>query len=194
MANQYVNKVIINGATRLDLTSDTVDTAHLLSGYTAHSRSGAPVTGSCAYDAATGDATAAESEILSGKTAYVSGARLTGSMTNNGGMSAAISTKTGQVTVPQGHHDGSGKVQIASAEQAKLIAGNIKQGVTILGVTGTYGGSTQSAEANKNVTPSFSQQIVTPSSGYDYLAQVTVAAIPLAETDNAQGGVTLTVG
>ena len=60
-------------------------------------------------------------------------------------------------------------------------------------MTGEYSGGTVSAEANKNVTPSFVQQIITPSEGYDYLAQVTVAAINVQEIDNAQGGKTLTI-
>lgn len=45
MANPYVNKVIINGDTKLDLTGDTVDAAHLAQGYTAHDKSGAPIVG-----------------------------------------------------------------------------------------------------------------------------------------------------
>ena len=194
MANQYVNKVIINGRAKIDLTGDTVDAAHLLAGYTAHDRSGAPVSGACAYDAATADATAAESEILAGKTAYVSGVKLEGSMTNNGGMTGYISTKSAVALIPQGYHDGSGRIEIIDTEQSKLIAGNIKQGITILGVTGSYGGSSASVEADKSVTPSFSSQTVTPDEGYDYLAQVTVAAIPVTEGDNTQGGVTVTVG
>ena len=50
------------------------------------------------------------------------------------------------------------------------------------------------AQANKDVTPSFAQQVVTPDEDYDYLAQVTVAAIPIAYTDNAAGGQTVTIG
>lgn len=38
------------------------------------------------------------------------------------------------------------------------------------------------------------QQIITPDAEYDYLAQVTVAAIPITYTDNAAGGQTLAVG
>lgn len=45
MAEQYINKVIVNGQTKMDLTSDTVDAAHLLSGYTVHDKSGAPIEG-----------------------------------------------------------------------------------------------------------------------------------------------------
>ena len=43
--NPYVNKVVYGGTTLIDLTSDTVDAAHLAQGYTAHDRSGAAVTG-----------------------------------------------------------------------------------------------------------------------------------------------------
>lgn len=50
------------------------------------------------------------------------------------------------------------------------------------------------AQANKDVTPSFAQQVVTPDEDYDYLAQVTVAAIPIAYTDNTAGGQTVTIG
>ena len=48
MANQYVNHVIINGSDVIDLRSDTVDAAHLAQGYTAHDKSGAPITGTMA--------------------------------------------------------------------------------------------------------------------------------------------------
>ena len=49
MANQYVNYVVINGTSKLDLRSDTVDAAHLVSGYTAHNAAGAPITGSLSF-------------------------------------------------------------------------------------------------------------------------------------------------
>ena len=49
--NKYINKIIINGETKIDLTADTVDASHLLTGFTAHDKTGAPVTGTCNYDA-----------------------------------------------------------------------------------------------------------------------------------------------
>ena len=58
-------------------------------------------------------------------------------MTNNGAVTGTISTVDGTYSIPSGYHNGSGKVQIASAEQAKIISSNIKAGVTILGVTGS---------------------------------------------------------
>lgn len=188
-----INKVIYGGNTLIDLTGDTVDAAHLLLGKTAHDKSGAVITGACTYDSDTSDDTAAEAEILSGKTAHARGALLTGTMPNNGAVTGTISTKAGQYTVAQGYHDGSGKVSISSTEQAKIIAGNIKTGITILGVTGTYGGETATVQA-KTATPSTSQQVITPDSGYDYLSQVTVNAIPYVESDNSAGGKTATIG
>ena len=194
MANEYISKVVLsNGTTLIDLTGDTVTAADILSGATAHDKSGAPITGTCSYDSDTSDDTAAVSEILAGKTAHARGALLTGTMTNNGAVTGTISTKAGQYTIPQGYHDGSGKVSISSTEQAKIIAGNIKSGVQILGVTGTYGGEAISAQS-KTATPSWSQQTIQPDNGYDYLAAVTVAAIPIAYSDNGAGGQTVTIG
>ena len=194
MANQYVNKVVIGGETKLDLTGDTVVPEKLAQGYKAHDKSGAPIVGTNTFDADTSDATASAAEILNGTTAYVAGEKVTGTMPNKGAVAGEITTKAGQFTIPAGFHDGSGKVGISSAAQAPIVAGNIKQGVTILGVEGTYGGEAVKAQANKSVTPTFSAQEVLPDAGYDYLAKVTVAKIPVTETDNAAGGVTVTVG
>lgn len=194
MANPYINKVVYGGNTLIDLTGDTVSASDVINSKTFHDASGASVTGTCTYDADTSDANATASEILATKTGYVAGAKVIGTMPNRGSQTSTITTKAQEVAIQNGYHDGSGKVSIASAEQAKIIGSNILQGVTILGVTGTLEPSSEvHIEPNKNVTPTASQQIITPSSGYDALAQVTVAAVPYTETDNPQGGKTVTI-
>ncbi len=193
MANEYTNKVIYGGQTLIDLTGDDVTAADVLSGKKFHLPSGEPKTGTCTYDADTGDATATAAEILDGKTAYKAGSKLTGTMPNRGAASGTISTKDGTYTIQNGYHDGSGSVGIDSTEKAKLIAGNIKAGVEVLGVTGTYTGEGVTAQS-KNATPYTTAQTVLPDSGYDYLSQVTVAAIAYTETDNSAGGKTVTIG
>lgn len=194
MANQYKNKVIYNGTVLIDISGDTVTADKLAYGISAHDKSGAPITGTSTLDADTSDATAVASEILLNKTAYVNGNKVTGTMPNNGSVTGSISTKAQQYTVPQGYHDGSGKVSISSTEQAKIIATNIRQGVTILGVEGSMSGTEDVTAETVNVTPRATSQTITPSTGYNYISQVNVAAIPYVETDNAAGGVTVTIG
>ena len=194
MADKYVSKVVYGGKTLIDLTADTVTADKVLSGYTTHGKDGAAITGTCTFDADTGDATAAVAEILTGKTAYVNGVKLTGTMKNNGAVTGTISTKADVYTIPIGYHDGAGKVSISSTEQAKIIADNIRSGVTILGVTGTMSGSEDVKAQAKTATPATTAQTILPDTGYNYLSQVTVAAIPYVESDNSAGGVTVTIG
>lgn len=191
--NQHANKVIYGNTVIIDLTADTVTPEKILAGFTAHDQSGATITGTCDFDVDSGDATVQVAEILKGKTAYARGTKLTGTMPNNGAVSLKISTVDDSISIAQGYHDGSGKVQILDTEKAKLIAANIKQGITILGVTGTLEPSSSIKVHAKTVTPATTAQTVLPDSGYDYLSQVTVNAIPYVETDNSAGGKTVTI-
>lgn len=196
MAEKNISKIVYSGKTLIDLTADTVTAEKILKGVTAHDKSGAVITGACTYNADTSDATAAGAEILSGKTAYVNGVKIVGEMRNNGAVSGEISKKADEYTVPIGYHDGAGKVKISTTEQAKIIATNIRAGVSILGVTGTMSG-TESAKAQaKTATPKTTAQTILPDSaqGFNYLSQVTVEPIPYNESDNAQGGKTVTIG
>lgn len=190
-----ISKVIYGGQTLIDLTADTIVADKLLKGYTAHGADGEVINGSCDFDANTQDATAAAAEILSGKTAYNKAVKVTGTMKNNGAVTGTITTKAGVYTVPQGYHDGSGKVSISATEQSKLIAENIRDGVTVLGVTGTMSGTEGANPQSKTVTPTTESQTILPDSddGYNYLSQVVVAAIPYEETENSAGGITVTI-
>lgn len=187
-----INKIIYGGSTLIDLTGDTVTASDVLSGVSFHLPSGQTGTGSCAYDVDSSDCTAVVAEVLTSKTFAKGGSILTGTMPNRGGVTGTISTKAGTYTIANGYHDGSGTVAISSTEQAKIIATNIKSGVSILGVTGSYSGEGVSAQS-KTVSPATSSQTVLPDSGYDYLSQVTVNAISYVETDNAAGGKTVTI-
>ena len=188
-----INKVIYGNDVLIDLTADTITPSDLASGVTAHDASGAVITGTSTKDSDTSDDTALVGEILSGKTAHARGALLTGTMPNNGSVSGIITTKAQEYSVPQGYHDGSGKVKIDATEQAKIIAENIKNGVEILGVTGTYSGGGGTSQA-KTATPYTTAQTILPDSGYDYLSQVNVEAIAYSETPNAAGGNTAVIG
>ena len=171
MAN---SKVVFGEEVLMDLTGDTIAADKLLAGITAHGADGEAITGTCTFDANTQDATAAAAEILSGKTAYKKGAKVTGTMVNKGAVNLTITAKAGKAAIPQGYHNGSG--------------------VTILGVAGTMSGTEGVKAQSKSVTPSKTAQTVLPDSNYNYLSQVTVAAIPYTESENSAGGTTVTIG
>lgn len=188
-----VNKFVYFGETVFDLTGDDVTAADLKKGVKAHDRSGAQITGTNENDVNSSDATALASQVIDGATFYARGEKVTGSMTNVGKATGTISSKNESYTIPVGYHDGSGTVAINSTERNKIIAGNIKQGVTILGVTGSYSGDGVTLQT-KTVTPAKTSQTVTADSGYDALSSVTVNAIPYQEQQNAFGGTTVTIG
>ena len=163
----YVNDVKITGT----MANQGTKTASLNAGgsYTIpagyHSGSG-KVTANALSGQTSATATAAR--ILSGRTAWVNGSKLTGTMTNRGAISQKLAAN-GSYTVPAGWHNGSGKVtQSLTTQGAKnvtptttnqtacaasrwttgnivivgastLTAGNIKKGVKIFNVTGTFG-------------------------------------------------------
>lgn len=100
------------------------------------------------YDAT--DTNASPAHVLDGKK-YVGGnGEETGAMANNGATGGTISTKAGTVTIPEGFTTG-GSVQISSTEQAKVIASNIKSGVTLLGVSGSLSTPTISQNSTTKV-------------------------------------------
>lgn len=196
MAETYTNKVVLsNGIVLIDISTDTIEKSDVINKKSFHDKTGAPQVGTCAYDMDTSGATALASEILTSKTAGVNGKMVTGTMTNNGAQESTIATKDQVITIKNGFHDGSGTVQISATEQAKIIGDNILEGVTILGVKGTRkSASGVKIETTKSVVPSFEAQTITPSTGYDAMAQVNVSAISVTQTLNSVGGYTVTIG
>ena len=124
----------------------------------------------------------------------VNGAKVVGSMPNRGAQHLKIGKLDTPVTIQGGYHDGSGDAAVDSVEAAKIIPKNIREGITILGVTGNMSGSEGMKPQAKNVTPTFEAQVISPDEGYNCLSEVTVAAIPYSEVDNDFGGKTLTIG
>lgn len=116
-------------------------------------------------------------------------------MPNRGAVNGIISSKT-PYTIPQGYHDGSGKVALDSTSAAAIIPENIREGVEVLGITGAMSGSEDMSAQAVTATPTFTQQTITPDSaqGYNCISQVTVAAISVVYSDNSAGGQTVTIG
>lgn len=83
----------------------------------------------------TSDATAAAADILKDKTAYVNGQKVTGTITS---VNAQTITPTTTDQTVNGNVFLAGAITVAG--DANLLAENIKSGVTIFGVTGTYTG------------------------------------------------------
>ena len=83
------------------------------------------------YDTSTADI--ANTDVLTGKTAFGSSGSISGSMANNGSTGGTIGTKAGTVTIPAGYTSG-GTVSLTNVSDC--VAGNILTGKSILGVSG----------------------------------------------------------
>ena len=194
--NPYVNKVIFGGETLINLENDTITRADVLNGKTFHLPTGETTTGTSTYDADTSDADAATDDILSGKTAYKNGVKLTGSMTNQGEKHLTLSARDTEVSIPQGYHDGSGGIGLGSADKTALVAANLRQGVTVLGIEGTMSNMEGVKATSASITPYTTSQTLVPADLGDYnsITQISVSAIAKVETDNLAGGKTVTIG
>lgn len=200
MANANINKVVYGGNTLIDLTNDTITRADVINTKSFHLADGSTTTGTCLFDANTRDATAVAGEILTGKTAYKNGTKVTGNMPNRGSQVISVTSIDNNISINNGYHDGSGYAQIDATEAAKITSDNIRKGVTILGVVGDLTGDELVSVTTVAITPKTSSQTVVPTTysdttgnPYDYFAQFTVNAIPYVETDNAAGGKTATI-
>lgn len=191
-----VNKIIVGGEVKLDISKDSVDEQHLLAGYTAHNHNGDPIEGECTFDADTSDATLTADKMLENETGYAGGVKLVGNMPNNGGYNANLTDRDTGVVIPRGFHDGSGKITLSPEDIAEIIPENIREGIDFLGIMGTMSGTEGVQAENREVTPSMEDQIITPDTteGYNYLAKVTVKGIPIVETPTPGGGTTITIG
>ena len=104
-------------------------------------------------------------------------------------LSVTPSTQAQSITPPAGT-DGYNRVNVSAVDasiDSDIVAGNIKSGVNILGVVGTYNGGTPSLQT-KSVNPTTSQQVVEPDNGYDGLSAVTVGAVTSSIDSNIQAG------
>ena len=90
---------------------------------------------------------------------------------------------TTQVIIPGNSKNAITKATVApvtSAIDAKIISSNIKEGVSILGVTGTYNGGISSLQT-KTAIPTDKEQQVTADEGYDALSNVIIEATPVED-------------
>ena len=188
------SKIIFGGRTLIDLTNDDVKPENLLKGIKAHNSNGDEIEGACEYDVKSEGTTATAAEILKGKTAAVGGKVITGTMPNIGAVTGSISSKDGKYAIAKGWHDGTGRVGIDETEQQKLTPENIREGVEILGVTGTMTGADEITSQSKTVDAPLDEDLtVLPDEGTNYLSQVVVKAVSYTEIDNTADGKGITV-
>lgn len=91
-------------------------------------------------------------------------------------LSVTPSTQAQSITPPAGT-DGYNRVNVSAVDasiDSNIVAGNIKNGVSILGVTGEYSGAGSNYQS-KSVTPTAAGLTVTPDTGYDALSSVVIA-------------------
>lgn len=192
MADTFNNKVVLaTGEVLIDLTQDDVKPEYVQKDIWFHDKSGERKQGTSTKTVDASSATATADEVIAGQTFGKGSDIVTGTMPKRS-TNVEVSTLNG-ASIQRGYYDGSTKAVLSSTEAAKIISQNIKKGVNILGVDGSFGAENMAAQAI-TVDPTFTDQLVQPDKDHDFLTEVTVKAIKVTKTDNEYGGKTVTIG
>ena len=106
------------------------------------------------YACSSGDGDATANQILSGRTAWVKGQKVTGTMPNRGAVTQTLNAG-GSYTIPEGYHNGSGKItasSLSSQTQANATAAQILSGRTAWVNGNKVTGNMPSRADSSNVT------------------------------------------
>ena len=180
--NMNFNADYSDVATAIGLTADKISEGNTILGVEGTAGAGG---------VDTSDATATVKDILAGKTAYVDGEKLEGTMANNGDL--IVTPNTDEQDHSAGYYNSIQVRPVTSSVDANIKADNIKSGISILGVAGSV------IELNGHeleVTPSTAQKVIEPEENYNAITRVTVKAVtssidPNITPENIKSGVSI---
>ncbi|MBE6071031.1 MAG: hypothetical protein E7208_03620 [Clostridium butyricum] len=158
----YYNSVFIlaSGADDSDSTSVGTDGSNVKTGITFVGTDGEVHTGTF-----TADGTITAGDVLKDKIGYSQGNKIVGTMANNGAKTASLNCG-GSYTIPQGYHNGSGKVTANSL--ASQTSGTATKADIVSGKTAWVNGIklTGTANTSKNIVSQSSYKSITTTEFY----------------------------
>ena len=202
-----VNKGVINDKIALDLTGDTVTPSDLVEGVTAHDATGMQITGTrpATSGTDTSDATATAGDIAKGKTAYVQGEKVTGTVDTVEAKqytmeNASVSYDGSHILhskkfqYPALYKEGASvKLRTSPSTYGNATAADVAKGKTMTSAAGLKVVGTNTNDADTSDADATASDIAKGKTAYVQGAKVTGTAEPAESNNNVEAYAVTTI-